>query len=344
MRQTGRMGDGPIDLRVGDRERRAVDEQLQAAVGDGVLTLAEYDERSAALWQTRTRTELDELVRDLPDSAPQTPAAARADVRPQRVVAVMSEDRFFAPVRPGQEVRGWAVMGKAVLDLRREDLPSGTHVRVRAVMGEVEVQVPPGSTVHLSGMTLMGERKVEVHPGPGPQLHVDAYAVMGAVKVTVGDGRVVATGAPSSTPAPQRPTEVERGRPGVLARGLRRIAGLAVPLAIVGAVVVAGPDSTSIFGSSVERVQPGQDSVRVSTLFGSVAVVVPDDVQVDTGGLVVFGSVSCEQACQAKDGLHTTAQVTAVGGFGSVSVYTQSEYEQRREAGRLEDERDERDD
>jgi hypothetical protein len=338
------MGDAPVDLRVGDRERRAVDEQLQAAVGDGVLTLAEYDERSAALWQTRTRTELDALVRDLPRSVPQTPAPAAGDLRPQRVVAVMSEDRLFAPVQPGQEVRGWAVMGKAVLDLRREDLPSGTRVRVRSVMGEVEVQVPIGSTVHLSGMTLMGERKVEVSPGAGPQLHVDAYAVMGSVKVTVGDGRVVPADAPAATSAlaPQRPAVPAHRRSGPVARALRKVAVLAVPVALVGAVVVAGPDSAAVLGSSVERVQPGQDSVRVSTLFGSVAVVVPDDVQVDTGGLVVFGSVSCEQACQGSTG--DVVEVTAVGGFGSVSVYTQSEYEQEREADRLEDERDERDD
>ena len=59
------MSDTPPPLRVGDRERRAVDEQLQAAVGDGVLTLSEYDERSAVLWQARTRDELDELVADL---------------------------------------------------------------------------------------------------------------------------------------------------------------------------------------------------------------------------------------------------------------------------------------
>jgi hypothetical protein len=334
------MGEAPLDLRVGDRERRAVDAQLQAAVGDGVLTLAEYDERSAVLWQTRTRTELDALVRDLPSSAPPPVVPARSDLRPQRVVAVMSEDRFFAPVQPGQEVHGWAVMGNAVLDLRREDLPSGTRVRVRSVMGEVEVQVPPGSTVHLSGMTVMGERKVQVEPGAGPQLYVDAYAVMGAVKVTVGDGRVVPAGAPapSSTRAPQPSAEVAHRQPGVLARALRKVAGLAVPVAIVGAVVVAGPDSTSIFGSSVERVQSGQESVRVSTLFGSVAVVVPDDVQVDTGGLVVFGSVSCEDACQGGSG--EVVEVTAVGGFGSVNVYTQSEYEQERRADRLEDERD----
>jgi hypothetical protein len=344
------MGDAPVDLRVGDRERRAIDEQLQAAVGDGVLTLAEYDERSAVLWQTRTRTELDALVRDLPSNAPPPSAPSRGDDRPQRVVAVMSEDRLFAPVQPGQEVRGWAVMGKAVLDLRREDLPSGTHVRVRSVMGEVEVQVPAGSTVHLSGMTLMGERKVEVVPGAGPQLHVDAYAVMGSVKVTVGDGKVVPAGQPAatSTLAPQRPAAVAHHRSGVLARAARKIAVLAVPVALVGALVVAGPDSAAVFGSSVERVGPGAD-VRVSALFGSLTVVVPDGTRVETSGVVVFGSLSCDAACQpAQEGLQPAsgevAQVRGLGGFGSIRVLTQSEYDAQREADRLEDLRDDADD
>ena len=175
------MSDTPPPLRVGDRERRAVDEQLQAAVGDGVLTLSEYDERSAVLWQARTRDELDELVADLPDAAaPARPPAVTGHAsRPRRVVAVMSEDRMSGALSPGQQVQGYALMGKAVVDLRRDDLPRHVEVQVRSVMGEVEVMVPPGSVVHLSGFSVMGERTVAVGPGDGPDVHVDAVAVMG---------------------------------------------------------------------------------------------------------------------------------------------------------------------
>ena len=86
------MSDTPPPLRIGDRERRAVDEQLQAAVGDGVLTLSEYDERSAALWQARTRDELEHLVADLPSSVPAvaaSPPAVAGATTPRRAVAVM---------------------------------------------------------------------------------------------------------------------------------------------------------------------------------------------------------------------------------------------------------------
>jgi hypothetical protein len=136
------MSDTPPPLRVGDRERRAVDEQLQAAVGDGVLTLSEYDERSAVLWQARTRAELDQLVADLPEQPGAAPARlpprAVGHLKPRRAVGVMSEERLSGPVAPGQQVQGWALMGSAKLDLRRDDLPDRVDVQVRSVMGDVE--------------------------------------------------------------------------------------------------------------------------------------------------------------------------------------------------------------
>ena len=77
------MSETPPPLRVGDRERRAVDDQLQAAVGDGVLTLHEYDERSAVLWQARTRDEL--------DGAGRRPAATQRRRRPRPPVPATSD-------------------------------------------------------------------------------------------------------------------------------------------------------------------------------------------------------------------------------------------------------------
>lgn len=327
------MSETSPELRVGDRERRAVDEQLLAAVGDGVLTLHEYDERSASLWQARTRAELAGLVADLPQQPSPVPAPPRrpVDTAPRRVVAVMSEDRMSSPLAPGQRVEGYAVLGKAVVDLRREDLPDGVRVRVWSVMGEAEVQVPPGTVVHLTGFSLMGERKAQVAPGGGPEVHVDAVAVMGSVKVTVGDGAVVprsphglghvphARSAPASSRLP-----AQRGRRGALARLAAKGTGLLVPAAILGAVLLAGPDSASVFSSSVERVAPDDRAVQVSAMFGSVTVVVPDDSRVSTSGMMVFGSTDC-RAC-ATDGDGPVVDVRSWGGFGSVEIVTASEF------------------
>lgn len=351
LRHDGPMSETPPQLRVGDRERRAVDERLLAAVGDGVLTLHEYDERSAVLWQSRTRDDLDALTADLPGAAPPARRAVPAGpVADARVIAVMSEDRFAGALVPGQDVTGYSVMGKAVLDLRREDLPDGVRVRVRAVMGEVEVQVPRGSVVHLSGMSVMGERKVAVDQGAGPVVHVDAVSVMGTVKVTQGDGTVVAAdGRSRALPAPVRTSVAvpkatgHLSRSGHGSRSLGRLKGLLVPAGVLGAVLLAGPDAAAVFSSTTERVQSGDDRVQVSALFGTVTVVVPDDVRVDPGGLVVFGSTTCAQACEPTGG--TVVDVVGVGAFGEVAILTRSELAERQAADareRAADEREER--
>ena len=145
------MSEAPVEPRVGDRERHAADEHLRAAVGDGVLTLTEYDERVGQLWAARTRREVEALLADLPGLQPAVAAPpGRTTGRARRAVAVMSETEVTGPLAPGQVAEGWALMGKAVVDLRRADLADGTRVRAGALMGEVEVQVPPGTVVHLS--------------------------------------------------------------------------------------------------------------------------------------------------------------------------------------------------
>lgn len=54
--------------RASDEERQAVLDKLQTAVGEGRLTLAEFEQRAAAVWQSRTTGELAELIADLPRS------------------------------------------------------------------------------------------------------------------------------------------------------------------------------------------------------------------------------------------------------------------------------------
>ncbi|MDD7938009.1 DUF1707 domain-containing protein [Actinomycetospora lutea] len=54
------------DVRASDAERDLVVERLQRAVGNGRLTLAEFDERVAAAYAATTRGELSELTKDLP--------------------------------------------------------------------------------------------------------------------------------------------------------------------------------------------------------------------------------------------------------------------------------------
>jgi hypothetical protein len=77
-------------VRIGDRERRAVDDQLRAALSDGVLTLNEYDERAMQGYAAKTRSDLQTLVRDLPDAQPfgEAGSGVAGSPRVARLVAV----------------------------------------------------------------------------------------------------------------------------------------------------------------------------------------------------------------------------------------------------------------
>lgn len=57
----------PSGIRIGDRERERVARILRAAVGEGLLTLEEGDERQAAAYAARYREDLTPLTADLPD-------------------------------------------------------------------------------------------------------------------------------------------------------------------------------------------------------------------------------------------------------------------------------------
>jgi hypothetical protein len=159
------------EKRIGDRERREVDTRLQQAHGDGVLTLMEYDERSAQCWAARTRSELDILVRDLPDPPPDpTPGPSRspAPVAPRPdparhsvrhsgrrrgvVGAVLAGVVLFGGAQVARADDGSAVFGSRVVQLA----PGQDRVDVGVLFGSVEVVVPDDARVGTSGTIVFG--------------------------------------------------------------------------------------------------------------------------------------------------------------------------------------------
>ncbi|MFC5994584.1 DUF1707 domain-containing protein [Pseudonocardia hispaniensis] len=66
----------PDDLRASDADRRAVQDRLQWAHGEGLLDLNEFDARTRAAWDSKTRGELARLTADLP-ARPRSPARPR---------------------------------------------------------------------------------------------------------------------------------------------------------------------------------------------------------------------------------------------------------------------------
>ena len=184
------------EKRIGDRERREVDTRLQQAHGDGVLTLTEYDERSAQCWAARTRSELDVLVRDLPDPTPdpmpepaRSPAPAPARPRPLRrarqrrdvVGAVLLVVAVIVGARVATADDGSAVFGSRVVQLA----PGQDRVEVGVLFGSVEVVVPDDARVGTTGTILFGSTDCDAAcDGTGTQaVTIGASGGFGSVDV-----------------------------------------------------------------------------------------------------------------------------------------------------------------
>jgi Domain of unknown function (DUF1707)/Cell wall-active antibiotics response 4TMS YvqF len=178
----------PVPLRASDAERERVAATLGAGAAEGRITLEELSERLELAYAARTRPELDAVVEDLPGRD----AVARDSGRPRAArwtVAVIGNEERGGRWRPGGDTRALALIGDCTLDLRQAEV-EGVELAVTAIalLGDVRVIVPPGVTVELQGVAVVGDKRYRVgqapEPPPGaPCVRVKAYAVVGDVSV-----------------------------------------------------------------------------------------------------------------------------------------------------------------
>jgi hypothetical protein len=182
------------ELRVSDAERQAVVERLRRASGEGRLSLSEFDDRVKAAYAAVTYSQLDPLTADLPPSdVIPVPAHQAASLSASRdevawTVAVMSGNERRGRWPMARRTTAVAFMGGCVLDLRDASLPPGeVTITAVAVMGGIQIYVPEGVDVHVSGLSLMGGRNVKVAHGAGspgfPVVRIRAIAVMAGIEI-----------------------------------------------------------------------------------------------------------------------------------------------------------------
>lgn len=189
------MGDTDGHVRIGDRERAALDARLQHAHGEGRLTLQEYEERAAQAWKATTRAELDALTTDLPPEAPGT-AVAVPDRGSSREVLVRRAQRFGtalgvvvlagAALWGGSRLVGGADDGVVVFSSR--DVPvaaADDRVELGVLFGSLDVVVPEDARVVIEGSTVFASVECEAAcTGPGTrEVVVDVSGAFGSVDV-----------------------------------------------------------------------------------------------------------------------------------------------------------------
>jgi hypothetical protein len=183
------------------RDRR---EQVIALLTDRFAQdLIDVDELDARLDRAQTAltvAELDAIVADLATpGAPTTALAPRADPTIVRDAPDRPATKSIWCVMSGVDRRGrWLVpremkirciMGGGKLDFRDADFgPGVTEVRVTAIMGGLEIIVPPNLAIDVDASAFMGgfeqRHRAPTTPDPGrAMLRITGFAVMGGVDI-----------------------------------------------------------------------------------------------------------------------------------------------------------------
>jgi hypothetical protein len=201
------------DVRASDADRERLATQLRDHLAAGRLTLDELSERLDAVYRARTVGELEQLMRDLPATTAQAPASPPGRKPTRWSVAVMGSVERKRRWRVPEHSTAVAFMGAVELDLRQAELTSGeVEIVAIAIMGAVEIVVPPGVEVELSGLAIMGAREENVSDAPvlpgAPRIRIRAFALMGAVEVSSKPRTIRRPPGPPAPLGPPRPPDL----------------------------------------------------------------------------------------------------------------------------------------
>ena len=183
--------------------REQVVQDLAEHFAQDRLTLPEYERRVELAYRAASNDDLRDLLNDLTPPAPMRfaqPAAAAADqsrvasrvgTRAKNFLALMSgvvrRGTWTVPSR----IRAFACMGGIGLDLRDAKLTAPvTDIWVFALMGGVEIIVPPDVRLESDGFAIMGgfedQLKEAASNDPNaPVIRVHGLAIMGGVEARV---------------------------------------------------------------------------------------------------------------------------------------------------------------
>ncbi len=172
-------------LRVSDADRDHAVAALREHLVAGRLTLEEFCARVEAALQATVGGELALVQQDLPATTPEAGLARR---KPTRLTTAL----FGHVVRRGRlRLRRWTfgatACGDLDLDLREAIIDQQrTTLSLAVACGNVDVYVPEGVNVDVSGVTLFGhlrERGQDVAAGEAPTIHVRVVGCLATVDV-----------------------------------------------------------------------------------------------------------------------------------------------------------------
>lgn len=190
-------GSGPLPVALKVQREKTITALCDHFSNDR-LTVEEFEQRLDVANRALTVADLELLLADLPaPTASPAPPAVLASPQPahvrehQALVAIMGGVERRGTWVPAKRTYLLAVMGGGLLDFREVQLPPGTtEVTIVALMGGVEVIVPPGMNVDTGGFAIMGgfAHRHDFPPANDPNaplLRINGFALMGGVDLQV---------------------------------------------------------------------------------------------------------------------------------------------------------------
>lgn len=176
------------------RDRREqVIARLTESFANDLFDVDELDRRIDRAQRATTLVELEDLLEDL------APATALVPTPTEQALAEWPDKRTMRAILGGIEKKGrWTVArrlkvtcfwGGGKLDFREAQFaPGTTELRVTAVMGGLEIIVPPWLAVECDATSIMGgfEELERGHGSPDPgraMLRITGFALMGGVTI-----------------------------------------------------------------------------------------------------------------------------------------------------------------
>ncbi|MFW0795666.1 DUF1707 domain-containing protein [Gordonia sp. CPCC 205515] len=186
-------------LRAADADRELVHQILAAAMTNGSLSMAEYEDRAGKAVMAKTFGDLDELTDDLPvgqlgvpipfqGETPHSRVTSGSGLRPVRhAFSFMSGTEIGGRVAVGDSMIATALMGGIEIDLREVEFTQPLlTIRCTSIMGGIDITVPPDVTVESNGLAIMGGfggRAAGAGAPGAPTVRVTGFALMGAVEI-----------------------------------------------------------------------------------------------------------------------------------------------------------------
>jgi Domain of unknown function (DUF1707)/Cell wall-active antibiotics response 4TMS YvqF len=172
-------------LRVSDANREQAVVALREHLLAGRLTLEEFSERVEAALRARFGGELAQVQEDLPEVFPETAGSRRKAAR--FTTALLGHVARRGRLRLRRWTFAVSAFGDLDFDLREATIDQRrTAVTVLAAFGNVDVYVPEGVNVDVSGITVIGHRRDwgrDVSRPDAPAIRIRVLGFAGTIDV-----------------------------------------------------------------------------------------------------------------------------------------------------------------